>query len=847
MTVEELQVIVSANKTDFDKKIKSVNSQLAQIKPTAAAAADSALSSFRGLASGIAALAIGDVIRRSLSFAGDLEQNIGGAKTVYADYAHYIEQTAKAAYDNLGLSESKYLATANKMGALFKGSGFSIAESADKTTKVMQRAADVASVMGISTDSAMESITGMAKGNFTMMDNLGVAINETNLQIYAQEKGLGKLETTQQKVNAAVDMFLEKTAYADGNFTRELSTYSGSLASFKAQLENLAAEAGTALLPLAQSIIPILRDGLQLLQPPIAAIAKGVDVLAMGVSSLHSMILSASPAQQNLLKIALGMAVAIPAVTVATQALTMAKAAYNGLLAVLIPKQLTFAAALKATMGWIALIASALSLLSMIRGQDSGNSEKQQADDLGKVAVNASDAAASYDDLTQSVTNTGKAVTKSLAGFDELNRIGGASSTLGSAIVSSDDVANAQQFSAAISEIEDTAISVGVETGSVYDDISDLWGWLTTDAYQMLSDAWDTVISIGADAVTLLFGNEQEKYNALVSLNSKVKNLFGDDFVNFWSSVGSDLYDITNGSISEQQRALQHLNNSFKSFFGEIGADWSDFWTDIGAGIHRIANGDVASGLRIINDKFKGLFGDLGADWSDFWTGIGSGIYAFCNGDLEKGLQLINDKFKGLFGELGKGWSDFWTGVGGGISDIVNAGAKHDADNYEKYGNAAHSATLASNHYMRNGYSPDDAWEKALADNGLNGEEGKLIASQFTDYDPEEAYKTLLRTGQIRFKRYASGGFPDYGDIFIANEKGPELVGTIGGRSAVANNNQITSAIYAAVKSAMDASNNTSQPGGDIHVTVEIDGEAVGEAVAQYNSIRMRRFNGKEG
>lgn len=805
MTVEELQVIVSANKTDFDKKIKSVNSQLAQIKPTAAAAADSALSSFRGLASGIAALAIGDVIRRSLSFAGDLEQNIGGAKTVYADYAHYIEQTAKAAYDNLGLSESKYLATANKMGALFKGSGFSVAESADKTTKVMQRAADVASVMGISTDSAMESITGMAKGNFTMMDNLGVAINETNLQIYAQEKGLGKLETTQQKVNAAVDMFLEKTAYADGNFTKELSTYSGSLASFKAQLENLAAEAGTALLPLAQSIIPILRDGLQLLQPPIAAIAKGVDVLAMGVSSLHSMILSASPAQQNLLKIALGMAVAIPAVTVATQALTMAKAAYNGLLAVLIPKQLTFAVALKATMGWIALIASALSLLSMIRG-GRDDSEKQQADDLGKVAVNAGDAAASYDDLTQSVTNTGKAVTKSLAGFDEINRIGGASSTLGSAIVSSDDVANAQQFSAAISGIEDTAISVGVETDNVYDSITDLWGWLTTDAYQMLSDAWNTVISIGADAVTLLFGNEQEKYNALVSLNGKVKNLFGDDFVNFWGGIGADLYDITNGSVAEQQRALQHLNNSFESIFGEIGADWSDFWGD-----------------------------------------IGNGIYAFSNGELEKGLQIINDKFKGLFGELGEGWSDFWGKVGGGISDIVNAGAKHDADNYKKYGNAAHSATLASNQYMRNGYSPDEAWEKALADNGLNGEEGKLIASQFTDYDPEEAYKTLLRTGQIRFKRYASGGFPDYGDIFIANEKGPELVGTIGGRSAVVNNNQITSAIYAAVKSAMDASNNTSQPGGDIHVTVEIDGDAVGEAVAQYNNIRMRRFNGKEG
>lgn len=39
-------------------------------------------------------------------------------------------------------------------------------------------------------------------------------------------------------------------------------------------------------------------------------------------------------------------------------------------------------------------------------------------------------------------------------------------------------------------------------------------------------------------------------------------------------------------------------------------------------------------------------------------------------------------------------------------------------------------------------------------------------------------------------KNYARGGFPD-GDLFIANEAGPELVGRIGNRSAVANRDQI--------------------------------------------------------
>lgn len=40
--------------------------------------------------------------------------------------------------------------------------------------------------------------------------------------------------------------------------------------------------------------------------------------------------------------------------------------------------------------------------------------------------------------------------------------------------------------------------------------------------------------------------------------------------------------------------------------------------------------------------------------------------------------------------------------------------------------------------------------------------------------------------------QYASGGFPTTGSLFFANEAGAELVGTIGGRTAVASNNEIT-------------------------------------------------------
>ena len=39
---------------------------------------------------------------------------------------------------------------------------------------------------------------------------------------------------------------------------------------------------------------------------------------------------------------------------------------------------------------------------------------------------------------------------------------------------------------------------------------------------------------------------------------------------------------------------------------------------------------------------------------------------------------------------------------------------------------------------------------------------------------------------------YAGGGFPDLGQLFVANEAGPELVGNLNGRTAVASNQEIT-------------------------------------------------------
>lgn len=89
---------------------------------------------------------------------------------------------------------------------------------------------------------------------------------------------------------------------------------------------------------------------------------------------------------------------------------------------------------------------------------------------------------------------------------------------------------------------------------------------------------------------------------------------------------------------------------------------------------------------------------------------------------------------------------------------------------------------------------------------------------------------------------FASGGFPSVGQMFIAREAGPELVGTIGGRSAVMNNNQIVESVSAGVYSAVKNALNSGGSGQVIQVF--IGNEQLDEYIVKGQRRRMLQTNG---
>ena len=210
-------------------------------------------------------------VKSTIPLGMELEQNLGGTEAVFGEYAESVQTLAETAYKNMGLSASDYMATANKMGSLFQGSGLEQVRAMELSTQAMQRAADVASVMGIDTSMAMESIAGAAKGNFTMMDNLGVAMNATTLSAYALEKGINfkwNTASNAEKAELAMQMFFERTEQYAGNFAREAnSTLAGSFGRMKTNIQDILAK-----MALGQDIKPSLEN----LQESVLAFAHNI-------------------------------------------------------------------------------------------------------------------------------------------------------------------------------------------------------------------------------------------------------------------------------------------------------------------------------------------------------------------------------------------------------------------------------------------------------------------------------------------------------------------------------------------------------------------------------------------
>lgn len=250
--------------------------------------------------------------KASLDSYADYEQLVGGVETLYKDSAGIIENYAKDAYKNVGLSANDYMETSTSFAAALVSSlGGDTNKAAEMANTAISDMSDNANKMGTNISSIQDAYNGFAKQNYTMLDNLKLGYGGTQAEMKRLIKEAAAMTDTQKELGVTVDS--NSMSYANivqaihvvqanmgimGTTSKEAATtIQGSTASMKSAWENLLTgiadpeqdfqalvdnlvdsviTAGNNIIPRIKEIVPTLIDGLSELVTQLAPYVSGV-------------------------------------------------------------------------------------------------------------------------------------------------------------------------------------------------------------------------------------------------------------------------------------------------------------------------------------------------------------------------------------------------------------------------------------------------------------------------------------------------------------------------------------------------------------------------------------------
>lgn len=220
---------------------------------------------------------------KAFSMAADFEDAMGATEQIFKDSSDTVQKWANNLDTSYGIAKKEALEYSNLMGSMLINIGKLTEEQATKqSAKLIELAGDLTAMYGGTTQDAVRALTGALKGNNTMLDNYGMAVNEALIKQKALELGLisGTSEMNlQAKQAATLALIWEQTGAAQGQAAREADGASGAMRKFRTEVANLSTELGETLLPIITPMISKLTDfvsGLRALSPEMQSLIVGV-------------------------------------------------------------------------------------------------------------------------------------------------------------------------------------------------------------------------------------------------------------------------------------------------------------------------------------------------------------------------------------------------------------------------------------------------------------------------------------------------------------------------------------------------------------------------------------------
>lgn len=293
---------------------------------------------------------------------------------------------------------------------------------------------------------------------------------------------------------------------------------------------------------------------------------------------------------------------------------------------------------------------------------------------------------------------------------------------------------------------------------------------------------------------------------------------------NVKSTIETDLNKIGNGM--KYSDIMSNISTGLTK--AEASTPFSNIGVSIGGNMQSGATSGFNSGTVMtayqsgLSSKQKSTpFSSVGsAMGGDIQTGTYNGFSSkYIIGAYLQGLT--NNQQSTMFSNVGKGMGgDMQTGAWNGFSSKYIIGAYLQGLTSAEY-NASFSSI---------GWAIGDDIKKGIAS-----------AIQTINFSTTAAVAGVYRTisGYASTTMYASGGYPQSGELFMANENGiPEMIGSIGGRTAVANNEQIASAIAKALQPMLSGGGTTTT-----NVMLNMDSRTVARASLKGQRAMNRQYN----
>jgi hypothetical protein len=198
----------------------------------------------------------------AISAASDLSENLSKVNAIFGEGAAEVEKFAASAAKNIGQSKNAVLTAAGTFGAFGKAAGLSGQELAGFSNDFTTLASDLASFNNTTPEQAVQAIGAALRGESEPLRQYNVLLNDATLKAAALELGIydgsGAL-TDQQKILAAQKVIFEKTTDAQGDFAKTSGGLANSQRTLTAEMDNLQASIGQALLPVVEAILPLVQ------------------------------------------------------------------------------------------------------------------------------------------------------------------------------------------------------------------------------------------------------------------------------------------------------------------------------------------------------------------------------------------------------------------------------------------------------------------------------------------------------------------------------------------------------------------------------------------------------------